>query len=248
VIAALWSLVASAADEPKCTKVGLTDLVPEETGPAILVLGERPNEEVDSDRMFAAVKKLAKRGPVTLALQALPRELADEMGQLERGEIQAATVSTETVTAPDGATTTHRTYLVRMYPEGREPLVKHVVPIGVPLGARKPADLQLPMPPLYIHPLAEAMGEGKMPPELEPRFVEQVAWIDHQLASGAIDGWDGTGFLVIVVDRLHVQGGLGVAWQASQLTDVPVHQALLANAGTQCVDADRVLRSSLFTF
>lgn len=122
----------------------------------------------------------------------------------------------------------------------------HVVPIGVPLGERRPPDTPVAVPPLYMNALADAMGEGVMPPELEPRFVEQVAWIDHRLAAGALDGWDGTGFLVIVVDRLFVQGGLGVAWQLGQLTEVPVHAALLANAGTQCVEADRILKASIF--
>ena len=85
-----------------------------------------------------------------------------------------------------------------------------------------------------------------MPAELETRFVEQVAWIDHQLATKALEGWSGEGFLVVLVDRLHVQGGLGVAWQLERLTETPVSAALLADAGTRCVESDRILRGSLF--
>jgi hypothetical protein len=85
-----------------------------------------------------------------------------------------------------------------------------------------------------------------MPPELESRFVEQVAWIDHQLATKALEGWDGNGFLVVLVDRFHVQGGLGVPWQLARLTEAPVSAALLADAGSRCVETDRVLKGSLF--
>jgi hypothetical protein len=241
----MWSLTALAADATRCTKVGLEELVPEAAGPTIVVLGERPGVEADADRVVSVVKALAKRGPVTMALQAFPRDLADEFGRLERGEITAVSIS-KTPADPTGSDSTVRVVTLVRPVGDKPPVAAHLIPVGVPLGERKPPDVPLAVPPLYIHPLAEAMGEGKMPPELEPRFVEQVAWIDHRLASGAIEGWDGAGFLVIVVDRLHVQGGLGVAWQATQMSDVPVHQALLANAGTQCVDADRVLRSSIF--
>jgi hypothetical protein len=218
VIAGLWSLAAWAAAEPRCEKVGIKDLVPEETGPAIVVLGERPGVTSDLDRLRSFVKALSKRGPVTLAVQELPREPGTEEPTPEVSQ---------------------RRLVLSEIP------ATHTVPIGVPIGERKPVETPLAVPPLYIHPLADAMGEGKMPPELEPRFVEQVAWIDHQLAAGAMDGWDQAGFLVILVDRLHVQGGLGVAWQTAQMTEIPVHQALLANAGTQCVDADWILKSPL---
>jgi hypothetical protein len=199
-----WSLAAFGADGPKCTKVSAKDLVPEETGPAIVVLGERPGVPADLDRMQSLVKTLARRAAVTLATDPTTHEMAD--------------VDT----------------------------VSHVVATEVSLGTRRPADTPIAVPPLYMNTLADAMGDGVMPPELEARFVEQIAWIDHQIAATALAGWDGSGFLVILVDRLHVQGGLGVQWQLGQLTEVPIHAALLADAGTRCVAADQILKSSIF--
>ena len=77
--------------------------------------------------------------------------------------------------------------------------------------------------------------------ELESRFTSFVAAMDHRLAQGAISSWNGQGTLVIVVDRYHVEGGLGVQWQARQLTEVPVVSAMLANAGSLCFAGDALL-------
>jgi hypothetical protein len=199
----IWLFSAAHAADVRCERVGVDDLVPDGTGPAIVVLGHRPRVESDQQRADKLVRTLDRRGaPVVLAVQVLP-------------DVEPQWAAADLL-------------------------------LEVPLGARKPADAALAVPPVYIHVLADALGEGPMPAELETRFVEQVAWIDTQLATKALEGWNGEGFLVVLVDRLHVQGGLGVAWQLERLTELPVSAALLADAGTRCVESDRILRGSLF--
>jgi hypothetical protein len=198
----LLSAAAIAAEETRCTKVRTADLVPDGTGPAIVVLGQRPRVESDERKALAVVRTLDRRGAsVVLAVQLLP-------------DVEPDWASVDTL-------------------------------LEVPLGARRPPETTVAVPPLYMHALADTFGEGPIPVELEARFVEQVAWIDHQLATKAFESWNGQGFLVVLVDRLHVQGGLGVQWQLDRLSDVPVSAALLAEAGTRCVEADRILRTSL---
>jgi hypothetical protein len=199
----IWVLSAAHAAAPRCERVGASDLVPEGTGPAIVVLGHRPRVESDQRRADKLVRTLDRRGvPIVLAVQVLP-------------DVDPQWAAVDLL-------------------------------LDVPLGERKPPDVTLAVPPVYFHVLADALGEGPMPPELETRFVEQVAWIDQQLATKALEGWTEEGYLVVLVDRLHVQGGLGVAWQLERMTEVPVSAALLADAGTRCVESDRILRGQIF--
>jgi hypothetical protein len=44
-----------------------------------------------------------------------------------------------------------------------------------------------------------------------------------------------------VVDRYHVEGGMGVQWQARTLTDKGVEAAILANADSRCYPGDKLL-------
>jgi hypothetical protein len=79
-----------------------------------------------------------------------------------------------------------------------------------------------------------------MPVPLEAEFVQTVTWMDHRLARAAIEGWKGKGYLVIVADRTHVEGGKGIGWQAQRLTDAPVTTVLLSGPGS-CYDKDAYL-------
>ena len=104
-----------------------------------------------------------------------------------------------------------------------------------------PDDQTVPLPPGYIHILSDAMSDAPIPVDLETPYVAEVAWADHRFAKAAIDAWDGKGTLVIVVDRMHVEGGLGVGWQAQRLTGSPVVQAMLANGESRCYAGDQLL-------
>ena len=105
----------------------------------------------------------------------------------------------------------------------------------------RPVDATVTVPPGYIHVLADAMGDAPVPVELEGTMAQTVAWADLRLAQAALGAWDGEGALVMVVDRFHVEGGLGVQWQAKTLTDKPVVAAMLANGESRCYPGDRLL-------
>ena len=109
-----------------------------------------------------------------------------------------------------------------------------------------PEGASVAVPAGYSQLLEHATGEGPVPPELASRFAETVAWHDQRVAQAAIDAWDGQGWLVVLVDRTWVEGGLGMPWQAANLTDAPVRAALLADAGTRCYAGDRVLVTGPF--
>jgi hypothetical protein len=114
--------------------------------------------------------------------------------------------------------------------------------VGVGLDpTMRPTDAQIPIPPGYIHVLGDALGQP-LPVELESRFLQTVAWRDYAIASAAIEAWDGEGYLVILADRLHVEGGLGVSWQASLMTEAPVHAFVLADAESRCYDGDKLFK------
>ncbi len=224
--------VAMAEDCAK-TSVGKLAAVPQ---PAVLVLGERKGTLPDLKRAKAIVAKLAKRGPVTVALQAVAVEHQPVLDEVNAGKLSV-----------DQLPSTLDWENTWGFPfEAYEPLFALAGP-GVKLVAAGqryeplPEEVTLPLPPGYMHVLADTMVESPLPVELESSFVAEVAWADHRMAKSALAGWDGKGALVIVVDRFHVQGGLGVGWQAQRMTDAPVTAALLAAAEGICYAGDQTL-------
>ncbi len=218
-----------------CEKTSIGDLaaVP---SPSVLVLGERKGTLPDLSRAAAIVGRLAARGPVTVALQAVPREHQRALDDWAAGTTSLAALPAATEWADRwGFPFEAYAKLFATREKGAR-----FLGIGVPYSLRPPAE-QLPLPPGYLSVLADAMGDAPVPGELETTTLETMAWTDQSLARAALDAWSGEGVLVVIVDRLHVEGGLGVAWQAQRLTQVPVSAALLANAGTRCYAGDRFL-------
>jgi hypothetical protein len=99
-----------------------------------------------------------------------------------------------------------------------------------------------PQPPAYIHVLGPPMGEHPVPVELEARYLSMVAYTDHRVALRAVEAWNGQGSLVILADRLHVEGGKGISWQAGLLTEAPVHSVMLKQSDSPCYAGDLHLR------
>jgi len=228
-----WTLVAVAAAQ-QCEVVSLGDIV-EIEAPAVVVLGERKAHQPDLKRAWKVVSKLSKRGPVTLALEAVHAEAQEVLDKYERGGIDPADL-------PD--LLGWQQYWGFEYAP-YEKLVTasligvHVVGVGLDLGPRPP-DERVPLPPGYVNLLVDSLGDHPVAVELEGDFVEAVAWRDHSIARTALEGWDKKGTLVILADRLHVEGGMGVQWQAQRLTQHPVHGALLAWADSPCYRDDRI--------
>lgn len=229
-----WMMTAALAQVPTCEKVGLGAVIDVEA-PAVIVLGERRGIWPDVLRAERVVGALSRRGPVTVAVESVAADKQPVLDQFADGKIGLRDV-------PELAGWTEYWRIPWSAYEGLfalGPTGVRFTAVGVDKQIR-PADERVPMPPGYLHVLLDAMGEQAMPVELEPEFIEQVAWRDHRLARGAIASWSGEGYLVILVDRLHVEGGKGVSWQAQQLTEHPVSSVLLANAHTPCYPTDRV--------
>ncbi|MCA9490384.1 MAG: ChaN family lipoprotein [Myxococcales bacterium] len=231
----LWTL-ASVALADGCTKtsVGKLTILPE---PGVLVLGDRKGTVPDLKRAKAIVSKLSRRGPVTVALQAF------RLGE-HQPALDALAEGRMTVDQIPSAVDWENTWGFPF--EAYAPLLSlagpdvHLVGIGQPYQPL-PDDQTVPLPPGYIHILSDAMSDAPIPVDLETPYVAEVAWADHRFAKAAIDAWDGKGTLVIVVDRMHVEGGLGVGWQAQRLTGSPVVQAMLANGESRCYAGDQLL-------
>jgi hypothetical protein len=231
----IWSLVAVASAQQTCEKTSLGKLAALPT-PGVFVLGERKGTLPDLARARKLVLKLLKRGPVTVAVQAIRRE--------HQAELDAYTSGSVLVGALPATLDWENTWGFPF--EAYVPLLEtsadgaKLVAIGQDYALR-PQDAELTVPPGYIHVLADGMGDSPVPAELESTLAQTVAWADHRFAAAAIEAWDGQGALVIVVDRYHVEGGMGVQWQARTLTDKGVEAAILANADSRCYPGDKLL-------
>jgi hypothetical protein len=225
--------LAAVAAAQECERVPLGKLASTAT-PAVIVLGERKGTLPDLTRARKLVSKLSLRGPVTLAIQAVPADRQDALDALAAGTMSVAQLPS----ALDWENTWGFPF------EAYQPLFELAGPQVrlLAIGQRYeplPEGTTLPMPPGYMNVLADTMGDSPVPVLLEFPFVSTVSWADHRLAKSATERWSGEGALVILVDRFHVQGGLGVTWQAQLLVNAPVTSQLLASGEGICYPGDR---------
>lgn len=238
-LAVSWAWAQTPADTCARSSVGK---VSQGALPGVWVLGERKGTLPDLSRARKIVKKLAKRGPVTLALQAVAQ---DQQGVLD--DFAAGTLALDAL--PTSLDWEARwgfpfeayapLFALGHSDDPAKPAV-HLVGIGGEYHLR-PQDQPMALPPAYFAILADPMGDNPVPPELETPYAEFVAWADHTFAERALAGWDGQGALVILVDRYHVEGGLGVSWQAQRLTPAPITAVVLADAESRCYAGDVLL-------
>jgi len=236
----LWfALSAHAADA--CAPIGLGKAL-KAPAPAVFVLGERKGTQPDLARAERVVRRLARKAPVTLALQAVHRSQQPVLDGYARGELAPSDLPG--LLGWKG----HWGFDFVPYQDLVTAAVDdvQVLAVGLDEQARPPEDAQVQVPPGYTHVLADAMGQHAMPAALAMDFASWMAWRDHAVASAALEGWSGEGYLVILADRLHVEGGKGVSWQAERLTSAPVHTLLLADDGA-CYPGDRYLADGLGT-
>lgn len=228
----LWSVVASAAP---CEAVGVGDLLAVR-GPAVVVLGERRGSQPDLARAARLVRRLADRGPVTLALDAVPASGQRALDALADGELDAN--SLRDALAWDVATRPFEPYQPLL---GASRWGVDVLAAGFE-GAAAPTGRRFPIPEGYAAALHDAMGEHPVSPELQDRFERGLAWQDNRTAQLAQQGWQREGVLVVIADRARVEGGLGVSWQLEALLPgVPVQRVLLDDGGDPvCAVGDQV--------
>lgn len=232
-----WALLATAWAAPRCEVVGFHDItsVP---APAVIVLGERHGHRFDLGRATRVVRKLARSGePVRVGLEAVHESQQSVLDAFAEGRIDAPDLP-ELMAWDD-------TWGFRWGPY--EPLVTAAIDgvtvraAGLDLGPR-PAERMIPIPPRYMDLLRGALGGHELPIGMESRFVQSMAWRDHRITELSLQGWDGTGYVVIVTGRGHVEGGKGATWQAARLTTAPVHGFALAWADAPCHAGDKVWR------
>lgn len=243
LLLAVLGVTPASAQSESCEKVRIGRLV-SESGPRVLFLGSRHASRRDLARARRIVKKLADKGPVTLALEPVWAGSQRALDRLEEKRLRFDRLE-ETLRWSDNFPYSYQPYvpLLSLYEHANVRLV----------GAGRQIELvpegeQVTVPAGYSTVLADATETGPVPPAMSERFVETVAWHDRRVASTALDAWDGEGWLVVLVDRTWVEGGLGMPWQAEQLTDVPVNSALLADAKTRCYAGDQVITSFLGLF
>ena len=231
----VWWVALALAGE--CERVGFGAVV-DVPSPGVLVLGERHGMQPDLLRASRVVRRFAREGEVTVALEAVHRRYQGILDAYARQEIQPGQL-------PD-ALEWERSWGFAWAPYA--PLVKasedgaKVVAAGLDLGPR-PDGQATPIPPSYMDLLRPAMGGHPIPPGEESRFVQSMAWRDHAIARAAMDGWDGRGRLVVVTGRGHVEGGKGVGWQLQRMTSVPVASAVLVpGKDAPCYAGDRLWR------
>ena len=230
----LWLLasVALAADT-SCELVGLPDVLQVES-PSVLVLGVRHGTQPDLVRASKIVEALEERGPVTLAVDAVHHERSPIFDQLRSGQLPASSLADALRWVQDFG------FAYGPYEALLSVPTRTVVAVGVrPEDSPDPSTpVQLPLG--YMDVLRDAMGGDGMPMAHQDRFLTRMAGQDRVIASAALDGWDQQGVLVLLVDRLRVEGGMGVGWQLERMTTQPVQSAILAWARSPCYRGDRV--------
>lgn len=230
----ILSLLAAVALAGDCAYVGLGDIRAIQA-PAVVVLGERFGEKVDLKRARQVVDTLARTAPVRLALERVDVRYQPLLDRHARGSADAADLP----------------FLMKWEEEQvwpwsvYAPLVtlgsRGVVVVGVGDALGQSPTGPLALPPGYLDLWRPAMGGYPVPLGMEARFASSMASYERSLAEKALQGWKEDGYLVVVTGRGHVEGGLGVAWQAEQLTDVPVHAFVLKAADDPpCHAGDRL--------
>lgn len=230
-----WILSTSLAfpAEGACERIGLTEVVEVES-PSVLVLGVRHGTQPDLLRATKIVEALEERGPVTLAVDAVHHERSQVFEQYRNGQLPPSALS-------DALRWVQEFGFPYGPYEGLLSLpTRTVVGVGVEPEEELGSDVPVQLPLGYMDILRDAMGGHAMPVAHQDRFLTRVAGQDRMIGELALDAWDQQGVLIVLVDRLRVEGGMGVGWQLERLTTMPVTSALLAWAKSPCYRGDRV--------
>lgn len=225
-----------------CPSISSDELVSQVSGsgqPAVLVLGERHGERRDLRRARRVVRSLARRGTVTLALEAAHHQGQPALDAYGSGEGGARRLRE----GLDWSNTWGYNWgpYGRLFRLGRRGVA--LVGAGLTLGPA-PEEREVPIPDGYADRLAEVMQAHGMPLDeaMKARFTRSMAWRDLRIGELAVEGWSGEGVLVILTGRGHVQGGQGTSWQLQQMGAERVFSALLAETEEPCGPDDRVVR------
>src|SRR5688572_17423981 len=92
-VALAQAALAQAQEAPTCGRTSVGRLA-KQAAPAVIVLGERKGTLPDLGRAKRLVKKLAKKGPVTLALQAVRVDHQEVLDRVSGGQLPIEQVPT----------------------------------------------------------------------------------------------------------------------------------------------------------
>jgi hypothetical protein len=239
----LWLVLSVAygwtSDTP-CHTITLED-IESITPPAILVLGERRGMQPDLYRARRAASTLAQHHPTTMVIQGIPHKYQPVLDRYISGRLHPVDVP-ELLNweAENGFPWSSYRQLMSVHSQGVEVVAGGVQHTDIP------AKTSFPIAPGYIEVLRDVMSEHLMPFEYEQSFVQRVSWVDYQLSKMALSKWNGSGFLLVLADRMHVEGGYGLPYQLEKASGLPVHSIVLVPNPKRCYPGDSQWVSSLF--
>ncbi len=233
----LWWMLAGLAFADECDMVSKGRLARTEA-PAVIVVGMPAASVADGARVHGLIRRLLAAEPVTVAIEQIPASKQPVLDVFATGDAYASDL-------PELLDWSHawsHSWRVVEPLATASALGARVVAAG-PDGVLPSEDAGVRVPPRYADLFRDDVGESPMPLSQEQQFVLSMAHTDHAIAQAALAGWDEKGFLVIVAGRTRVEGGLGVAWQAEQLTPHDVQSVIVgAPDPAYCGPDDRYLK------
>ena len=233
-IIALAMMGWSSAYAGGCDPTWLSEAVVD--APAVIVLGARRGMQPDLFRARRLIKALSEKAEVTLALDILPVSAADDYRlHLANGfgdeVLPLALDWDDKVGLPWSG---YKGFFT-------DPDLRWV-PVGVGPGEHPDSSepVQIPM---GLGNVLRDTSAGNFPAQRQEVLLRAIAWQDSVISQRAIDGWDGDGYLVVLVDRFRVYGRSGVDWHLPYYTKAPVSSYLLSWSGEDCTEGEKV-----FTF
>jgi len=232
----LWVFFAwTAIADDACSTATLRDVlkIPE---PAVIVLGERHGAEPDMARALRVIRRLHVNSQnVTLATDMVHRDQQSAFDSYASGD-ESVEYLAEDLSWNDRTGFPFAPYgrLFRTTRYGVSLVAVGASPIGPP-PERRP-----PIPQGYANWVASAIPNNTLAFGMDTRIARTLAWTDFQIAEHALLEWNNSGYLVILTERARVEGGMGVQWQAAQLTDIPVHSFILSWSQAYCTAGDKV--------
>lgn len=223
---------AQAVTAGQCVATSMQSAIVD--APAVIVLGARRGMQPDHLRAGEVIRRLSRRGPVTLAVDIITTE----------GEVW------------------HQQYIANGFGDDALPLALRWdaevgfpwsvyrplltndritwVGVGVAYGRTPAEDAMIQIPMTLGDRIRESSGGHDVPAGRQESLMRTIAWQEQEMATAAVNAWNGEGYLVLLADRFRVQGEGGLSWQVARQTSAPVSTHLLAWGLDWCDTNDRV--------
>ena len=202
--------------------------------PAVVVLGARRGMQPDHLRAREVVRRLRRRGNVTLAVDVVTTQ-----GEIWHQQ-HVANGFGDDVLPLALRWDTEVSFPWSVY----RPLLTNKkiswVGIGVDNSEMPDPEESIQVPLGIGDRVRDASGGHDVPSSRQDALMRTIAWQEQQMASSALDAWDGEGYLVVLADRFRVQGSGGLKWHLERKTESKVEAYLLAWGFDRCEMNDKV--------